>query len=259
MAIEVTCLCGTKQHVPNTADGTEVKCIRCGKLVPVTLEPPPVRTLSPEASLVERRLDLENYAITAKFQPEYAGEADHLLKTVAASIGISASAADGMKVRVGWSILTIRQRVQELFLYEPDFSGDVHKETREDLSTTLRVNAAQARLSRMLPGVKLIGCTCFDTIQVPEGVFSHRKLFMRRIKAPIHSESGLYISPTDPLEALKAKEPEETRNRESYLLLKERFAVLQVLGLPPEYVAEFDGNEVVVIYGLKNKVVWKAH
>lgn len=258
MAIEVICSCGAKQHVPNSAEWTEVKCLRCGKLVLVTSEPQTVRAPQPETKLAERRLELENYAITAKFQPEYASEADHLIKTVAASIGINAS-AEGMKVKVGWSILTVRQRVQELFLYEPDFSSDPHKETREDLSTTLRVNAAQAKLSRMVPGVRLIGCTCFDTIQVPENVFRNRKLFMRRIKAPIHSETGLYIATTDPLEAIKAKEPERTTNWETCQLVKERFAVLQALGLPAENIAEFDGNELTCIYGLKNKVVWKAH
>lgn len=261
MAIEVTCSCGAKQHVPNTAEGTEVKCIRCGKMVLVTLEPQPVPAVSPQASLVERRLELENYAITAKFQPEYAGDADHLLKTVAASIGISgvASSADGMKVKVGWSVLTIRQRIQELFLYEPDFLGDAHKDSKEDLSITLRVNAAQARLPRMVPGVRLIGCTCFDTLQVPEDVFAYRKIYMRRIKAPIHSETGLYLSGMDPAEAIKVKEPEPTKNWETFHLLKERPAILQALGLPADYAAEFDGNELTCIYGPKNKIVWKLH
>lgn len=259
MAIEVICSCGAKQHVPNSAEGTEVKCIRCGNLVLVTLEPQAYRPAVAAPALTERRKELENYAITVKFQAAYAGEVDHLIKILATSIGMNATAADGMKVKVGWSILTLRNRVQELTVYEPDFYQDPHKDTREDISTTLKVMAAQAKMSHMIPGIRLIGCTCFDTVQVQENVFNTRKTFMRRVKAQVHSESGLYISNTDPLEAIKAKHPEPTRNWETYMLLKERFAFIQALGLPPEYVAEFDGNEMVCIYGLKNKVVWKAH
>lgn len=259
MAIEVICTCGAKQHVPNSAEGTDVKCIRCGNLVFVTLEPQVTRAAAPEVVLQERRLELENYAINVKFQAEYAGEVDHLLKMIATSIGINAASVDGMKVKVGWSVLTIRQRIQELYVYEPDFHTDPHRESKEDLSTTLKVMATHAKFARIHPEIKLLACTCFDTIQVPERVFEYRKLFMRRIKAPIRSETGLYIANTDPLEAIKSKEQEPTRNWETYLLLKERYAVIQALGLPAEYVSEFDGNELVCIYGLKNKVIWKAH
>jgi hypothetical protein len=284
MAIEIICACGTKQHVPNSAEGTEIKCIHCGRGVLVTLQPQTQpHDGAAKTNLSERRMELENYSLTVKFQPDVAGEVGSLLKLVAATIGINAASCDGIKVKAGWSILTIRQHIQELTLEEPDFSGDPHKDTREDLSVTLRVLALQSRLLQMVPGIKLVACNCFDTVQVPEGVFLNRKLFMRRIKAPTHSESGFYISPTDPLEALKkqtasydldgrnaiisarsgsgkarGKEPERTHNLESYLLLKERSAMIQVLGLPSDHIAEFDGNELVTIYGgLKNKIVWK--
>lgn len=284
MAIEIICSCGTKQRVPSSTEGTEVKCIHCGRLVLVTLEPQPrARDEAAEQKLSERRMETENYALTVKFQPEVAGEVDSLLKLVAANIGINATFSDGAKIKTGWSVLTARKRIQEISLEEPDFSGDAHKDTREDLTVTLRVMASQSRLPQMVPGIRLLGCSCFDTVQVPDGVFHHRRLFMRRIKPPQYLDSGFYISQTDPLEVLKEqaisfhldggnslidtrsggfkkrdKEPEHTRNIESYLLLKERSAIVQVLGLPTDHIAEFDGNELVTIYGgPKNKIVWK--
>lgn len=263
MAIEVICSCGGKQRVPNSYERMEIKCASCGNMVLVLPEGerPAAKAAAPK--LVERRLEFNNYTLIGKFRPEQPG-IDSLLKTVAARIGMGSSSLNGTKITVGWSVLSIRQKVEELYLEEPDFAIDPHKFAQEDLTTSLKVNELLSGFTKLLPGLRLFDCTCFDTITCPTTVFQNRTLFLRRLRHPSHSDSGLYLSPNDPMEFSKTMEQQkhkvqvgtETERMETYVLLKNRMSILRCLGLPLDHMAQFEGDELTHVYGPKNKLVW---
>ena len=71
-------------------------------------------------------------------------QSEFLLDLVAASLAEGLKLEDGVRVEVGWSVLTLRQaRDGEFVLYEPNFDGDPFTQLRSDLTTTLTVIAAQ--------------------------------------------------------------------------------------------------------------------
>lgn len=242
MAILATCVCGSQQRLPNSYEGKEVKCLKCGKMVRVG-----------GTSLSERRLTVGNLTLVAHCEPAQIEQADMVLKKIASRQGSGVGLVDRVKIELGWSEVQLQKRGSELHVCEADYYHNPWSDLREDIVLAIQVNWSQADLLRKV-GAKPMPCTFVQEIQAASGCFSEADLLMRRIKRPKGDDSGWFISIVDP-SALKT---DETETVLSYQLLKHRPGMMQALLLPLEYKARFHENELVSVLDPDDNEVFTA-
>jgi hypothetical protein len=147
---------------------------------------------------------------------------------------------DGVRVGVGWSILTIRKQGDVYDVCQPNYAGDPFHQTSEDLTLTLSIQAQQNLLLARL-GVQGVPVSFQDKVVLARGILSAKRIYLER-KPPTPGDSGWYIGPAD-----NAPQPSEYEALLVYQLLHQRVSVLKVLALPVGYLVVFDGDEIEAI------------
>jgi hypothetical protein len=230
MAILAVCTCGSQQKLPNSYEGKEVKCLKCGKMIKV----------GGGTSLIERRLQVGQIMLVTRCEPSQAQQADMVLKKIAANHNTGVGLVDRVKIELGWSEVQLQRRGAELFVCEADYSRNPYSDLRDDITVAIKVGWAQADLARKV-AAKTMPCTFLQEVQTVAGCFSEPELMMRRIKRPKDEDSGWFIGLSKPAPH------DETEVILSYQLLKHRPGMLQALILPMEYKAYFRGNDLVSV------------
>lgn len=245
MAILAVCSCGSQQRLPNSYEGKEVPCLKCGKMV---------RVGDPGASMSERRLEVGKVTLVARCEPSQIQQADAILRKVAAQQSSGVGLVDRVKVHMGWSQLQLQKRGSELLVCEADYSRNPYSDLREDISVVIKVGWGQADLAKKL-SVNTMMCTFNQGINITEGCFSEQDLIMRRIKKPKDDDSGWFISPADPAKLAAADEKGEYDTIQSYQLLSRRPGMLSALILPLEFKARFSGDTLVSVLDPDNQEI----
>lgn len=238
MAILATCGCGAQQRLPNSYDGKEVKCLKCGMMVRVGGN-----------DLSERRLQVGVITLVARCEASQVSQADMVLKKIAGNNNVGVGLVDRVKIEFGWSEFQLQKRGSEMMICEADYFRNPWSDLRDDIVVALQVGAAQAELARKT-GAKPMPCTFVQGIQTVAGCFSQSELMMRRIKRPKDDDSGWFIGPSNPTSH------DDLETILTYQLLKHRPGMLQALMLPIEFKAYFQDNELVsVLDGDDNEVL----
>ena len=160
------------------------------------------------------------------------------------------SLREGSRIRLGLSQLTVRARDNQLLLLQPRFEADV-RELSDDITQTLSLLADQAALAQQL-GVA-IQPTSFDhRMVVACGALAHAHIYLERSEPTDDNDSGWYIGPAD--------EPGEVEceHRRVYELVRERPALLRVLGLPSGYLVAFEGDAIKTVLDTRDQDLWAA-
>ena len=156
---------------------------------------------------------------------------------------------NGLRIEVGWSVVTLRQVDVDLFeLYEPDFYSDPFTQLRADVTTTLAVIARQSDFMREVsaPAVPVR----FDQkIIASSGSLALEHVYLER-SDPATNDSGWYIGPVD-------EKGEELEGLYVYQLLESRPEFLPVLLLPPRYLVTFSGSDVESVVDENNREIWQ--
>lgn len=242
MAILATCVCGSQQRLPNSYEGKEVKCLKCGKMVRVGGTP-----------LSERRLAVGDLTLIARCEPTQVEQADMVLKKIASRQGSGVGLVDRVKIELGWSQVELQKRGSELYVCEADYSRNPWSDLREDIVVAIQVNWAQADLLRKV-SAKPMPCTFLQEIQAATECFSEIDLLMRRIKRSKENDSGWLITPANP----SALNTDETEPILAYQLLKHRPGMVQALLLPLEYKARFRQNDLISVLDPDDNEVYTA-
>jgi hypothetical protein len=148
---------------------------------------------------------------------------------------------DDVKIRMGWSALTLRKRDARFVVCEPDFDGDPFTKTVEDVTRTLRVlfrqkdfvNRVSAKAQESMFG---------DKVVMAKNVLKTDSLALQRSE-PKPGDSGWYVGPAD--------DPESVTEYEAiyvYQLLHLRPALLDVLALPEGYVVFVTADTVDAVF-----------
>jgi hypothetical protein len=123
-----------------------------------------------------RVCDLE---LVARCDDAFAPQAGSLLEAVASFEGEGKGLADGVTVRFGWSLLTLRRRRDEVLVCEPDFDGDPFRDLREDVTCTLAVLAGQAAVVNRL-GVEPAEARFDEKVVLARGCLAERRVYLQR-------------------------------------------------------------------------------
>lgn len=151
----------------------------------------------------------------------------------------------GLRVRFGWSMITLVESGGELAVCEPDFGGDPLRDVRPGLETTLDIAAEQAALVRRL-GVSPIDA-CFDQfVVVAKGALAAAALQLYRDPEARGDDSGWSITP---MGAGPAVEDAATYDAvRVHALLRAHPRVLTALGLPPGFVVTIEGDRIARVF-----------
>src|ERR1051325_8107672 len=100
---------------------------------------------------------------------------------------------EGKRIQIGWSMISFRLAEPHLLVVtEPDYDGNPFRDTRDDLTVTLDVQARQNDLIRRA-GATAQAVSFQDKIVMAQGCFRGRHLYMNRMPNPPKGDSGWYI------------------------------------------------------------------
>ena len=157
----------------------------------------------------------------------------------------------GQRIEVGWSLLTLWREGERWIVHEPNFAGDPFRGTRGDVTTSLSVQAQQNDVVKRV-GVEPVKVSFQDHILIGEGCLDAPDVYLQRHEPPTPSHSGWYLGPVN-------GDVEERENFYVYELLKRRQAVLQVLALPPGYLAVFERDRIKAVLNSADEDLWTRH
>lgn len=184
-----------------------------------------------------------------------AAQAEWLLDTIGAFAQEGKGLADGVRVQVGWSLLTLQQRDAGLVVCEPAFADDPASGLSEDLTTTLTVLAQQRDILARL-GVTGQPAVFNEKIVLYRGALDVEHIYLER-NAPTPGDSGWYIGPVEGGEADEDADPNDVYEAILvYHLLRTRPSLLQVLALPPGYLVVFQGQQIEAVLDESGVNVW---
>lgn len=159
---------------------------------------------------------------------------------------------DGARIELGWVILTVSGTSGEFTLLGPDFERDPFRDTTDDLTVCLEVQAKQNDVLRRM-GIEGEAASFQDKVVIAKGALHLERVFLERTADVEKGDSGWYIGPAvnteeqPPLEAIYVFE-----------LLKHRPDLLQVLALPPGYLVVFDRDKIESVLNGDDVDVWRS-
>jgi hypothetical protein len=176
-------------------------------------------------------------------------QADWLLAALKNLADLGNPLADRTRIQVGWSVLTLRQNGSELAVCEPDFAGNPLANVVEDVTRTLLVLAQQRDVLRRLgqPGQFAM---FQDKVVLAAGCLERPQVYLERSKTISRTDSGWYIGPVEDAGPVKYEA------RYVFQLLDLRPALLQVMALPPGFVAVFEGDAITAVLNEAGEDVW---
>jgi hypothetical protein len=148
--------------------------------------------------------------------------------------------ASGLRIRFGWSMLTLVEDAEGLTVCEPDFDGDPLRAVRPTLDTTLAVIADQAAITRQL-SVAPVDVSFDQFVVVARGALDAPVVQLYRDPDARHDDTGWSLT------EYGANRGDDTSAYEAmrvYTFLRTRPGVIPVLVLPPRFAAIIDGNQV---------------
>jgi hypothetical protein len=178
-----------------------------------------------------------------------------VLRTLADLARAGTQLRDGLRVRFGWSVLTLRAQEDGLRIYEPLFAGDPLSELNPTLDITLSVLARQVHwLHRVREGGEDV---VFDQqIVLTPDALGAVEIFALRGELESTADSGWSVAP------VPAKGEDIEMSSASvlpiYRLVDRRPGLLSILTLPKGYLVRLREDEVVEITDPNGNVRWKS-
>ncbi|MBC8737656.1 hypothetical protein F6X40_12690 [Paraburkholderia sp. UCT31] len=179
--------------------------------------------------------------------------AKDVLRTLAELSRPDAPLRDGLRVRFGWSLLTLRTEPAGLRVCEPHFRGDPERELNPRLDTTLRVLVEQSAWLHQLGEAG--SDVFFDQQIVVAGDALHAtNIFALRGEVQKQGDSGWSVAPVP--SGGQAIDMHNLRALPVHRLLDARPGLLAVLTLPAGYLVRLKANRVVEVNAPDGRVVW---
>ena len=198
--------------------------------------------MMPTSMAVETRR-IGDWDVTARCAPGQEPLARDVLETLA-RLAAREALRDGLRVRFGWSLLTLREQAPgTLTVCEPDFAGDPLRAVRPGVETTLDVLRRQAALLRRV-GAPPADVRFDQSVIVRRGAFDRGDVQLLR-EAPVGSDdSGWRVVRVD-LPHSRAAEDFELMLVSS--LLASCPAALAGLALPTGYAVSVSSGRIVAV------------
>lgn len=190
--------------------------------------------------------------LSAEADEALAPQARWLLETIKGVSERGGELKDGTTLEVGWTVLTVKERGGELVVCEPDYARDPFTDLGEDVSRTLLLLGQQNDVLRRV-GAEMVPSRFDERVVVAEGALGARKVYLHRQDKTSADDTGWYVGHFERQQA----EP-VYRSLRVFEVLRERWALGRALALPFNYVAVFDGDQLVGIQNDRGQEVWQT-
>ena len=199
------------------------------------------------------RRTIDGQRVLAECAPAFEAAAADVLASFAALSGSGQPLHDGMRVRFGWSLLTLRTDPEGLRVCEPRFSRDAVGDLNRELDTTLGVLTEQVKWLRQL-GMQGTDAYFDQNIVATEDALSAADIFALRGEPESEADSGWSVAPvpaaggeidTSALRAVPIGD-----------LVAARPGLLPIMTLPVGFLVRLNGNRVVEVTSPGGVVVW---
>lgn len=157
---------------------------------------------------------------------------------------------DGMKIQVGWAILSVREQNGVVKIVAPDFDTNPFTETAEDLSVFLSVQLSQNHVLRKL-SMEGEASLFQDKIVVAKGAMDVDRIYLERSMDQSEGDSGWYLGTVD-----GDYESPEIEAYYIFQLLKIRPSILKALAVPRGYLVVFDKENIEAIVDENDRNIW---
>jgi hypothetical protein len=193
---------------------------------------------------------IDGLSVVVITDPAFKQQAEWLLEVFRNLHANGAELREGVRVQVGWSILTLRQHEEnQLIVCEPDFSNDPFTQEVESIRWTFEITARQNSFAERC-GASQQAISFQDKIIMEKNVLSRPSLVLSRIApVPERGDSGWYFADrecrtgTPELEAIYA-----------YQLLAARPGVIEALTLPEGYMVSVEGSQITSVANPQDEV-----
>jgi hypothetical protein len=204
---------------------------------------------------VQNRRRIGGQMILLECDAQFESQANSVLDKLASLKDQGHTLHDGTKIQFGWSVLILRAENDCLRMCEPAFFGDALDDTSPTLDTTLSVLTAQVRI---LHAIREEGADVrFDQAVIfKRGVLELPEIFLKRDTTDVEGYSGWFIGDLNDIEG--SGDEESLESLPIFELLKRRYAVLQVLALPPGYLVTMHEDRIVDILDSEEKSRWET-
>lgn len=189
--------------------------------------------------------------------PEYLEQtASKLLDYCAGLDGQGPGLGDGIRIGFMWSLITLRERGDELVLCEPAFSRRPFDELAYELSLTLQI-AVMVQLLHSVTELPVAECTFADAIALAPGALIEEELTMVRLHETNEQHiSGWVIGATDLASAREIVESDRYDLLPTAALVDLRHHAIKTLSLPPGCVVRMERHRLVSVLDPQGKEVW---
>lgn len=155
---------------------------------------------------------------------------------------------EGQPLQVGWSLFTPVRVGARIWVHEPDFECDPERNTRNEISVSVGILAQQIEVVRRA-GVTPRDVYFADVMEVQQGALEATDAVLERFETANRGHSGWIAKP-------RGDDSGELRRIPVFELLRRRREWLQVLCLPPGYMAVFRRSDIEAILDRDDNDVW---
>ena len=202
------------------------------------------------SAFCQRSRQIGNRTFMVTCREFFAKQADFLLELLADVENESGPIQNGAKIQVGWTIFIVNERDGQMEVVAPDYDTNPFTDTNPDLSVSLYVQLAQ---NHCLQTLQIAGEAALfqDKIVVAKGALEQKRIYLQRGDHAGDGDSGWYLGPVE-----GEVDSDDLQSYYIFQLLKHRPSVLQVLALPPGYLAVFDGEQLEAVLDEHDENVW---
>jgi hypothetical protein len=195
---------------------------------------------------------ISNQTVMLDCDPLLTPLADDVLDSLARIAVEKESLTDGMRIRFGWTLITLREQAKgQLMVCEPDFDGAPLTQIRPQLNTSLRVLAEQTLLLRRV-GEEPVDVGFDQFVVAAPGALAAPTLQLTRSSGEA-DDSGWYITAID---TTPPQDPELLQVLRVFSLLSLRPSLMQVLALPPGYSVVMEQESIAGVWDIEGRDRW---
>lgn len=197
---------------------------------------------------------ISGQTVTLDCDPTFAPLADDVLDTLARIARETGPPFNGMRIRFGWSVITLREHAEGgLLVCEPDFESDPLRQVRPELNTTLRVLAEQTLLLRRV-GEQPLDVGFDQFVVAARGALAAPSLQLKRSSSLEPEDSGWYLA--DATDTGPPQDPDLLEAIRIFMLLRVRPSVMRALALPTGYSVLLQRENIAGVWDSTGRNRW---
>jgi hypothetical protein len=167
-----------------------------------------------------------------------------VFRSIESAVGQGLELRVGTRIQIGWSVLTLREDADGLRVCEPIFRKDLANELNSTLDITLGVLLSQVQILHRV-AAEGMDVVYWQAVLARRDAIATAEIYLKRTVPIRKHDSGWYIGD---LNAIEDATEEETEAIEISQLLTSRPAVLQLLALPPGFIATMRDESILQIF-----------